>query len=478
VGQRARIKKNAVFAFLSRLIRLLTNFLLFIGIARLYGLEAFGQFTTAHTLATIFLLLADFGFDSLLPTEIARQRERAAELAQRYFSLKVIFAAGACVGMIALPFWQHLSPTTRTLVEIFSLYVVLASFNNFFFALFKGFEEFHHETKISFATNLSLLVLLIVLGVLHAPLYVLAFGFVGTRVIGVVLGSRTATRLTKSRVMLFNFDGWKEIWRRVVVFGLHFVFGALFFQLDTVLLAFWRGDHDVGIYQSAFKIATLGLIVPDIAIRTMMPVLSRLHGESGDRWISLGRLLNKTLFLIGLPVSMILFVYAEQLIHLVYGTGGFSEAIPILRLFAATVFVRFSVEAYALMLTTSRRQTILMFVVIAGTVVNYVLNFFIIPTYGPMGAAYVSLTTNILVGAGYVIASRHSFVQWTCDPRNLVSLVITGILALVMWNFRTVPLWYTCPIVIGLYALVFYYIGYTREEWKMVFVKERSLPVS
>ena len=477
MGQGARIRRNAVFAFLSRLIRLLTNFLLFIGIARLYGLEAFGQFTTAHTLATIFLLLADFGFDSLLPTEIARHRERAAEYVQRYFSLKVIFAAGACIGMIGLPFWQHLSPTTRTLVEIFSLYVVLASFNNFFFALFKGFEEFHHETKISFATNLSLLILLIVLGVLHAPLYMLAFGFVGTRVIGVVLGSRIATRLTKSRVMLFNFDGWKEIWRRVVVFGLHFVFGALFFQLDTVLLAFWRGDHDVGIYQSAFKIATLALIVPDIAIRTMMPVLSRLHGENGDRWSSLGRLLNKTLFLLGLPVSMVLFVYAEQVIQLIYGRGEFSDAIPILRLFAGTVLVRFSVEAYALMLTTSDRQAVRMIIVVAGTLINYVLNFFMIPRYGPMGAAYVSLITNILVGAGYVIASRHSFVKWTCDGRNVVSLVATGILALVVWNFRTVPLWYSCPIVIGLYAIIFYYVGYTREEWKLIFGREKSLTV-
>ena len=49
-----RIGSNSFFSILTQFIRLLANAVLFIGIARVYGVEAFGQFTTAHTY-TIFL---------------------------------------------------------------------------------------------------------------------------------------------------------------------------------------------------------------------------------------------------------------------------------------------------------------------------------------------------------------------------------------------------------------------------------------
>src|SRR5882762_8439858 len=109
----SRIHWNSLYSFLSQAIRLLTNFLMFVGIARFYGAEAFGQFTTAHTFSTIFIIFADFGFDSLLTTEIARNRDHAAELAQRYFSLKIICAVGASVAMTIFPLVKSFSSETR-----------------------------------------------------------------------------------------------------------------------------------------------------------------------------------------------------------------------------------------------------------------------------------------------------------------------------------------------------------------------------
>src|ERR1043166_3676197 len=126
-GQSSRIRWNSLFALLSQAIRLLTNFFVFVGVARFYGPEAFGQFTTAHSFSSIFLLFADFGFDTLLATEIARHRERAEELARRYFSLKIVFALGATAAMLLLPIFKSMSPSTTMLTQIFSFYVLFAS---------------------------------------------------------------------------------------------------------------------------------------------------------------------------------------------------------------------------------------------------------------------------------------------------------------------------------------------------------------
>ena len=472
--QASRIRWNSVFALLSQAIRFLTNFFVFVGVARFYGPDAFGQFTTAHSISTIFLLFADFGFDTLLATEIARHRERAETLALRYFSLKIVFALAATGAMLLLPVFRSMTPSTTTLVWIFGFYVLFASMNNFFFALFKGFEQFHHETKISFSINLILLLIIVVLGILHAPLAAIAAVFVGTRIIGLVYGLRIASRIAGLHAFRVSLSGWREVWRNVLVFGSYSIFGNLFFLIDTMLLAFLRGDRDVGVYQSVFKIAVLVLIIPDIAINTMMPVLSRLHQANEHQWHVFGRLLNKTLCLLSLPVSLILFVYPGEVMSLVYGPKLFSEAIPILRLFAVIVFIRYGVEAYALMLTTSRRQKTRTVIVFLGTLINILLNLWFIPAYGPWGAAVVSLATNLFVGLGYILLSGMPVLQWTFGLRNTILMACSAALGVLLWNARVIPLPYAAVLIAALYACGFYFIGFTRDELAVIFSKERG----
>ena len=82
------IRRNTVFSFAAALIRMLATMLMFVGIARFFGPQAFGQFALAHTYLTIFYIIADFGIDILLMTELAYRREETAKYIQRFFLLR------------------------------------------------------------------------------------------------------------------------------------------------------------------------------------------------------------------------------------------------------------------------------------------------------------------------------------------------------------------------------------------------------
>ncbi len=466
----SRIKWNSLFYFLSFAIRLLTNFLLFVGIARFYGPETFGQFTAAHTLSTLFILFADFGFDTLLTTEVARHRERAVALTQQFLSIKLIFCVASTAVMFVLPFFRGASPQTRMLIEIFSFYVLLSALNNFFFALFRGFEHMHQETRISFIINLLLLALLVIFGVLHIPIIAIAIAFVGSRLLGLAIAYGVARKTLGVASLQLSLGEWRTIWKQVAVFGCTFVFGNLFFMLDTVLMTFMGNDHDVGIYQSVFKIVALVLIVPDILTTTLMPVLSKLHREDMQRWDRIGMLLNKTLLFVGLGVSIVMFVYADQIIRLVYGLKEYDEAVPIMRIFSIIVFVRYLAETSALMLTTSGLQRTRMNVVIAATAMNFALNLYVLPQYGILGAASVSLLTNLVVGLGYIVAQRALFISWVTRLKTVLPPFILGACALGLWQIRAVPMFYVLPAVAGLFFAVIYFMGYTAEERLLVSV--------
>ena len=474
----SQIRWNTFFSSLSSLIRLITNFLLFVGIARLYGAEAFGQFTTAHTLSTLFILFADFGFDVLLATEIARRREQAPLLAQQYLSLKFVFCLVATAAMCVMPSLQHFSRDTQTLIYIFGFYVFFSSLNNFFFALFKGFEQLHHETKISFTINILLLCLLVVFGLSHVPIYFIAWFFVGSRILGLLLAYYTAAKVVSRNMFHLSFSGWKEIMPQILVFGFHSIFGNLFFQMDTILLSFWKSDYDVGIYQSVFKIVILALIMQDVLTNTLTPVLSRLSREDKEKWKVLGRLLYKTLLFIALPICMVLFVYADHIVDILYGVEKYREAISILRIFSTIVLVRYWTEAYALMLTTSQRQKTRMVIALAATLMNYLINAYMIPRYGAFGAALTSLITNIFVGIGFLLSTRLFFSARVFEIRKVGLVTLALILSAVLWNLRASSLWVAAPLAVSICVFASFYIGYTKEERMLVFAVGKHMSIS
>ncbi len=466
---RARIRSNSSFAFFSQLVRLLSNLLLFVGVARYYGVESFGQFTTAHTLSTLFLLAADFGFDTLLPTQLAVNRQAGIQLVRRYLSLKVLFALTATVAMVLLSFRGDFGRETALLIRIFSAYVFLGAVANFFFAVFKGFDQFHHETRISFVTSVILLLLLAALGALRVSIVLIAAAFVATRIGTVALCLRQARRIVGPEGLGFTLRGWREIVPRVVVFGLHFLFGNLFYQLDTILLSLYQGDRVVGFYQGAFKIAILALIIPDIAVTSVLPALSDLHHNNNLRWLALGKLLNKVLFLSALPISLVLFAFPAQILNAVYGAGSFAEAIPVLRVFALVVFVRFCVDGYAVMMTSADRQGERMIIVMGGTILNVALNVVVIPQYGGTGAAWVSLATNVAVGIAYIVRSKMSFVHWNLEVRSVILLGLTAVAAGVASGYGSSPLWLSLSIVVVCYGVLLIWVGLQQSERRLLF---------
>jgi O-antigen/teichoic acid export membrane protein len=463
-----RIRRNTFFSLLSITSRLIANVVLFWVIARYYGPVTFGQFTFANTLAFIFINFADFGFDVLLTNEIARNRNKANQIFQQFFSLKCIFTIVALVGMWSFALIKDLALQSRILVLIFSLYMVFTTFINFLSALYKGFERLEIETKVSLFINVSLLILIVLLILLKANIILIAGAFVFTRVLGFSVGIKYTRILLKSISFKLIFTGFAEVKNKVFIFGFHLLFNYLLFQLDTILLAFWKGDYDVGIYQSVFKFILIPLVIPDILTNTLTPVLSRFNVENKLLWNKVAHVMSKILLIIALPISIILFVYPEQIINFIYGGKNYSNSIPILRIFSLIVFLRFNFETFALILTTSDRQKIRMNIVIVATILNVVLNFIMIPIYGAFGAAVISLITNLFVGIMYYIFTLHLVSKWAINFKTS-SIFIVGIATTYLfWHFRKMTIFIGAPAIIIIFIIIAYTYFFTEEEKKNI----------
>lgn len=464
-----RIRWNSLFSFLSTSIRLLSNVVLFLLIARNFGPEIFGQFTLAHTIATLFIIFADFGIDILLTTEVSRNNNNSSELFQSYYSIKLLFSIIVIISMWLLAIFGNLDYTGRLLLFIFSFYSIFSAFNNYFFAFFKGLEKLKYETKISFIVNGSLLIILILLVVFNFNIITIAVAFVLTRMGGLLISYKILLKLVPNVSLKPLFRNWRKLKKQVVIYGLHILFGNLYFQLDTILLYFLKGDLEVGIYQSVFKLIALPLVIPEIFISSLLPVLSRFFVEKHDDWIKLGKILNKTLLFIVLPISFILYFYANPLIEIIYGSKNYIEAAPILKIFALILAIRFVGETFALLLTTSNRQHVRMIIVISATLLNLVLNLIMIPKLGIIGAAYTSLITNGIVAILYFYATYPFVFKWFTKIDVLTPILFTVLISFAMYFFDPDNSIVFLVVFAPIYLFVVVYFGYSKSEKLLIF---------
>ncbi len=460
----ARIKRNSLFSLISSVIRLATNFVIFWMIAKEYGPEVFGQFTVAQTLALNCLFLADFGFDVLLTTDIAHDISNTTKYFQKYFSLKFFTSLIALIVMWFIAIFGSLSFEARALILIFSIYMIFSALTNFLVALYKGLEKFEYETNLSFYTNGILLILVLILIFIGSNIFLISITFAFSRIIGFVLGLHYASKVQSKLSYKLDFKDLNLVKNKVLIFGFHLLFNNLFFQLDTLLLSLWKGDHETGIYQAGFKLILLPLIIPDILTNALLPVLSRYFSSDKNLWIKTGFIMNKILIIAAIPITIILFSFSKQIVEIIYGIHLYSEVIPVIRMLSVVLVLRFFLETSAQMLTTSKRQNYRMWVVIIATFINMILNFFFINKYGALGAATVAIITNFFVAAAYVLASFQFSKSWFVNKKILLLFIFSTLIQIILYQFSAINIVIAVPIIIVLYVMFGYFIYFTKEE--------------
>lgn len=424
MSEALRIKKNSFFSLISITVRLFANVIVFWLIARVYGPENFGTFTFSHTTATILILLADFGFDILLTTELSKDLSNAKTIFQNIFSYKIIFSLFAFFIMILLGFFSQNNFATHKFLIVFSFFLLFTTLTNFSSAGIRGFEKFSYDSLVSIIMNLSLIILVSIFVSIKSNLFVIALIFTFTRILGFLISSYFLRKLIPDISYKLTFQRNAELQKKVFVFGFNLLFTNLLFQQDTIIISFFLGNREVGVYQAVFKLIVLPLIIPELLNFSLLPVLSRYFESDKSKAIKLSSLMYKFLFITSFPITLIIFIYPAEIIHLIYGSKDYHESIPILKIFALNIFVRFVFETFALILTTSNKQIIRMYTVIAATVLNLILNIIFLPKYGIKAAAYIALLTTTFVFSVYTIYSFNLFKDWFFNIKNISVLII------------------------------------------------------
>lgn len=391
---------NAAWLGVDKFARLLIAVPVTFLVARHLGTEAFGTLNFAISFISLFSVLASAGLDQIVIRALVSHPKLQGRLLGTALALKLGFAGLALIlALVTNNFTTIEDKHARLLVQIVSISLLFQSAD--------VFDFWFQATLASKQTVLARLIALALATFLRISCIWLGLGVSAFAwIVSAEAFASAAFLLFAARRASIDFRGF--LFRRAIFVGLiknswplliSSVAVILYMRIDVVMLEYMKGPKEVGLYAAATRVSELWYAIPMILCASAFPSLirSRALSQSGylQRLGSLYFLLTWLAVLIALPLSLA----SNWLVNTFYGAS-FSAAGIILAVHLWASIPVFLGVASNQFLLVENLQHISLYRSLIGLASNVVLNVFLIPTYGALGAAVATLISYCLsVGA-------------------------------------------------------------------------------
>ena len=455
-----RIARNTTVLLVAQVASYLLSFFYVMYAARYLEPANFGILSFAIAFTGIFAMFGDFGLQSLMVREIARDRTMAPKYLANVSLMKVIMVAVA-FGLIALIINLMGYPEeTIRVVYLLGLVVILNAFGQMFSSIFQAFERMEFQA-IGQILNAALLFGGGMFAIRHG-FTVIGFSYLYVVVNAVALSYSFAVLKLKVsgpasvpavKAMEFDRSFWKSTIKEALPFGLITLFAAVFYGADTIILSSVKGDAVVGWYSAAYRMVGILLFVPTALGSSIFPVMSRFYTTSPDFLRHGVEKLLKYMTMLGIPLGVGTTLLAQRIIWVVFGPEYIPAAIALQILIWSVVLVYIGGPIGTLLQTTNRQGVVARIVGIS-TLTNVVANLILIPRYSYIAAGTIAVVTTLIsVTMQYIACLR---TGWSViDRRLLISFgkIVAGsvVMGLFIYYLGNMTLLLLIPLAILLY---------------------------
>ena len=398
------MKSNFLFSFLSTFSRLFSGFFLIFFLARILKVEDFGVFTYSFVFSNILVLIVEYGYNLKVSKDTAKNPENISDITFKAARLKGFLILPLLIVLGALWSFGFIEIETFYIIFILTISAVFNSFANHFLIPYRSVNRFNIETIYVFTNNLAILISVTLVAYLYNNLLLVAITFVSIKFLFMIT---TFLRFKKDfGFTITKLDIKKEL-ADAFPYAVHIAVGAMYLNVDTIILKEYVGDYNIGIYQAGMRAlgaATIGL---GIINSVLVPKFSSLSNDK-QKLISIASIYNKYIILFGLLVAVFINVFAEDLINIVFSEK-FSDLIQYVFLFSIVIFMRYFGSIYGAILTISDNQKVRTIGVTITLILIIIMDLFLIPIYGIYGALYSLIIAHVVLNTIYVYFSYKEY---------------------------------------------------------------------
>lgn len=364
-------------------------------IAKFLGPHDFGDLNFAMAFAAIIAAVGTLGLDSFVIREILEHPAKRDEILGTAFWMRLAVSVFLVpVSVLIYIFFRSVAEQQGTELTLLVTFCASA-------LVFKAFNiidsYFQSQVRSKFVVQVQNICLImsslikVSFVLLKLPLVYFAFALVldGLMLaIGLVIIYHRENLHIRNWVI--NPARAKSLLNKSWPLILSAVMVTLYMQIDILMLKYFAGSTEAGIYSAAARISEAWYFIPVAIVTSVFPAI--IHARKTDHARYQKRLQNlyDLLVIISLPVALIVSLGADTFIHMLYGDNFEGAGIMLSVHIWSGIFV-FLGSASGQYLLAEGFTMISFYRTATGAAVNILLNLWLIPLYGGLGASIATL---------------------------------------------------------------------------------------
>jgi len=447
----ARVVNNSAALLVLDILSKAVPLVVFPTMVRALGPTSYGKIGFASAVAGFFGLVASPGFSTYALREAAKDRGRVNFLVQHVLGARVAFAVVSYALLIV--FALTLAPhdfTTRLLIALSGLVFLVNSVDAQW--VFTARSRMWMVTLRGTVGQLIYggLILALIRRPSDAWIVPVAGGL--SLVAGTLLIWLPARREYHIPWPVISPNVWRSFLPICLIMGLASMMSMIYDQIDTVMLRYMRSETEVGLYVASYRMMTIAMSFTPILGQVFFPLLSETTGQDHENEQRYLGWLGQASVGLALPIATGGFILAEPLTRFVLGSQ-YTGAGTLFRWLMLTIVAGPMASYFGSQLIPIAREKKYLVAVIAGAVMNVVLNLFLIPRYGAIAAAFTTAISQAVVAF-----MNYYFVRDLRRPSLLkavgLSMTASGLMATGLLFARSVLTLHVVVLVV-LGALVY-----------------------
>lgn len=397
-------KKNFMYNIIYQCLVLIIPLVTAPYLSRVIGAKGVGTYSYTYSVVYYFMLFTLLGVNNYGNRSIAKVRDNKEKLSKTFWSIYILqFIMGSLMIIMYLMYIFIWNTTYRNIALIECLFVVSAMLDINW--MFFGLEEFKKTITRNTFIKVGNVLLIFLFVKSKSDLWKYTLIMAGMT----CLSQLILWGFLKQKINLvkISFNDIKQHIKPNLILFIPVIAVSLYKMMDKIMLGFLTNVTEVGFYENAEKIISIPITLITALGTVMLPRMSNIiaNGEN-----------NKANSYIAKSISFVMFMSLAMCFGLIgigydfaplYFGDEFQKTGILIEMLAVTLpFLSFANVIRTQYLIPREKDKIYIISVSLGAIINFVLNFLLIPKLESIGACIGTIAAEISVMMYQTISVR------------------------------------------------------------------------
>ena len=393
------MKKNFIYNLINQIFVLIIPLITAPYLARVLGEVGNGQLSYSNSIITYFVLGTNLGYVIYGQREIARTRDNVEERSSVFWEISILRFINMTVSaavLLTIFFTIGFGDKYNILILLLGIQIIATFFDISFY--YQGVENFKGLAIRSVIVKLIGLVCIFIFVKRQEDLWIYALCLSLSLLFGNIIMWPSMIKQIKF-VPIKSLEIKKRIWPSILIF-LPTLAVTIYSVLDKTMIGLLspNPDYDNGCYEQAYKLNGIALLL----VTVISPIFASRntydysHGKIDDfkKHIYFS---SKYVWMVGLPLIAGFAVLSKSLSAWFLGEG--YDEVPMMLIIMSVRFIAsgFGVTFGDQLLVAIGKEKYATVATTIAALINFGLNFWLIPIYGGIGAAITTAIAEIIV---------------------------------------------------------------------------------